>query len=85
MLEVEQSLLKQKEEFAMKIESLSQRREELARKESQLKESLLKFDRFLQVQVHSLQRKTMQNVSVRRKKQLKKGKVKKSRRWRLMN
>lgn len=48
MLEVENGLTKQKEEFAMKMESLSQRREELARKETQLKESLLKFDKFLQ-------------------------------------
>ncbi|XJO77382.1 hypothetical protein BDV3_001970 [Batrachochytrium dendrobatidis] len=47
MLEVETGLLKQKEEFAMKMESLTQRREELARKETQLKDSLLKFDKFL--------------------------------------
>jgi hypothetical protein len=31
----------------MKMESLQQRREELERKEYQLKESLLKFDKFL--------------------------------------
>ena len=31
----------------MKMESLQQRREELERKEHQLKESLLKFDKFL--------------------------------------
>ena len=31
----------------MKMESLQQRREELERKELQLKESLLKFDKFL--------------------------------------
>ncbi|KAI8901657.1 hypothetical protein BC833DRAFT_576763 [Globomyces pollinis-pini] len=48
MLEVESGLTKQKEEFSMKMESLSQRREELARKETQLKDSLLKFDKFLQ-------------------------------------
>ncbi|KAJ3107718.1 Cilia- and flagella-associated protein 73 [Phlyctochytrium planicorne] len=47
MLEVENGLNQQKEEFAMKMESLSQRREELARKEAQLKESLMKFDKFL--------------------------------------
>ncbi|KAI8854679.1 hypothetical protein BC829DRAFT_379410 [Chytridium lagenaria] len=47
MLEVENGLNQQKEEFAMKMESLSQRREELARKELQLKESLMKFDKFL--------------------------------------
>ncbi|ELT94687.1 hypothetical protein CAPTEDRAFT_187728 [Capitella teleta] len=35
------------EEFQMKMESLQQRREELERKEFQLKESLLKFDKFL--------------------------------------
>lgn len=34
----------------MKMESLQQRREELHRKEYQLKESLLKFDKFLKVQ-----------------------------------
>lgn len=33
----------------MKMESLQQRREELERKEYQLKESLLKFDKFLKV------------------------------------
>jgi len=47
MVEVEQSLTAQKEEFQMKMESLQQRREELERKENQLKESLLKFDKFL--------------------------------------
>lgn len=38
------------QEFQMKMESLQQRREELDRKEYQLKESLLKFDKFLKVQ-----------------------------------
>jgi hypothetical protein len=33
----------------MKMESLHQRREELERKELQLKESVLKFDKFLKV------------------------------------
>ena len=33
----------------MKMESLQQRKEELERKEYQLKESLLKFDKFLKV------------------------------------
>ncbi|XP_031555849.1 coiled-coil domain-containing protein 42 homolog [Actinia tenebrosa] len=47
MSEVEQALGAQKEEFQMKMESLQQRREELERKEYQLKESLLKFDKFL--------------------------------------
>ncbi|KAL5014769.1 hypothetical protein ScPMuIL_009039 [Solemya velum] len=47
MGEVEQALAAQKEEFQMKMESLQQRREELERKEFQLKESLLKFDKFL--------------------------------------
>ncbi|KAJ8042691.1 Coiled-coil domain-containing protein 42-like [Holothuria leucospilota] len=47
MSEVEQALAAQKEEFQMKTESLQQRREELERKEFQLKESLQKFDKFL--------------------------------------
>ncbi|XP_013381622.1 coiled-coil domain-containing protein 42 homolog [Lingula anatina] len=47
MAEVEQALAAQKEEFQMKMESLQQRREELERKEFQLKEALLKFDKFL--------------------------------------
>lgn len=47
MGEVEQALAAQKEEFQMKMESLQQRREELERKEFHLKESLLKFDKFL--------------------------------------
>ncbi|KAJ3316424.1 Cilia- and flagella-associated protein 73 [Blyttiomyces sp. JEL0837] len=47
MQEVENGLIQQKEEFNMKMESLTQRREELSRKETQLKESLVKFDKFL--------------------------------------
>jgi len=47
MAEVEQALAAQKEEYQMKTESLQQRRDELERKEHQLKESLLKFDKFL--------------------------------------
>ena len=35
----------------MKMESLQQRREELERKEFHLKESLLKFDKFLKVKL----------------------------------
>jgi len=35
----------------MKMESLQQRREELERKEFQLKKSLLQFDKFLKVSV----------------------------------
>lgn len=47
MQEVDFGLKKQKEEYKAKMESISQRREELARKEGQLKESLVKFDKFL--------------------------------------
>lgn len=50
---MENGLNQQKEEFAMKIESLAQRREELARKETQLKESLMKFDKFLKVYIET--------------------------------
>ena len=35
----------------MKMETLQQRRDELERKEQQLKESLLKFDKFLKVNI----------------------------------
>ena len=42
MAEVESALGAQKDEFQLKMESLTQRREELERKELQLKESLLK-------------------------------------------
>ncbi|XP_036382172.1 coiled-coil domain-containing protein 42 homolog [Megalops cyprinoides] len=45
--EVERSLTAQKEEFQMRMERLRQRRAELAVKEEQLKESLLKFDKFV--------------------------------------
>lgn len=45
--EVEHALSAQKEEFSMKMEGLSQRRQELERKEQALKQSLAKFDRFL--------------------------------------
>ena len=37
------------QEFQMKMETLQQRREELERKEQKLKESLLKFDKFVKV------------------------------------
>lgn len=47
MAEVEHSLTAEKEEFQMKMESLSQRKQELERKEIQLKESVVKFDKFL--------------------------------------
>ncbi|XP_067406418.1 coiled-coil domain-containing protein 42 like-2-like isoform X2 [Emydura macquarii macquarii] len=47
LAEVEQALLAQKQEFQMKMESLQQRREELQHKEGQLKEAILKFDKFL--------------------------------------
>lgn len=47
MAEVESHLLAEREEFQMKMESLHQRREELERKQHQLKESILKFDKFL--------------------------------------
>ncbi|KAI8826009.1 uncharacterized protein EV422DRAFT_491734 [Fimicolochytrium jonesii] len=47
MQEVEDGLTHQKEEFAIKIQGLAMRREELARKEGRLRESLGKFDKFL--------------------------------------
>ncbi|CAM9214092.1 unnamed protein product, partial [Lampetra fluviatilis] len=46
-LKVERALSSTKEEFHMQRESLQQRQEELSHKEAQLKDSLLKFDRFL--------------------------------------
>jgi hypothetical protein len=69
MIEVENGLNQQKDEFSMKMDSLKQRRDELTRKESQLKESLLKFDKFLKVEMlleigicaHYYGRKTMSN------------------------
>ncbi len=39
------------QEFQLKMETLQQRRDELERKEQQLKESLLKFDKFLKVYI----------------------------------
>eukprot|EP00049_Salpingoeca_infusionum_P010341 m.175736 g.175736 ORF g.175736 m.175736 type:complete len:319 (-) comp14622_c0_seq5:167-1123(-) len=45
--EVEDALEAQKEDFKVRMESLQQRRAELERKEYQLQENLLKFDRFL--------------------------------------
>ncbi|XP_060105752.1 cilia- and flagella-associated protein 73 isoform X2 [Heteronotia binoei] len=47
LAEVEQALLAQKEEFQMKMESLQHRQQELESKEKQLKEAVLKFDKFL--------------------------------------
>ncbi|XP_065682767.1 coiled-coil domain-containing protein 42 homolog isoform X1 [Hydra vulgaris] len=47
ILEMEQALSTQKEEFQLQMESVKQRREQLDRKKHELKESLLKFDKFL--------------------------------------
>eukprot|EP00045_Choanoeca_perplexa_P004864 m.41159 g.41159 ORF g.41159 m.41159 type:complete len:314 (-) comp12809_c0_seq5:1471-2412(-) len=47
LAEVEDALKSQKEDFKLRMDSLNQRRAELERKEFQLQESLLKFDRFL--------------------------------------
>ncbi|EGD76761.1 hypothetical protein PTSG_08113 [Salpingoeca rosetta] len=47
LAEVEDALEAQKEDFRLRMESLKQRRAELERKEYQLQENLLKFDRFL--------------------------------------
>lgn len=47
MLEVENALTVEKEEFQLKIESLNQRKQDLEKKEIQLKESVIKFDKFL--------------------------------------
>ena len=47
MQEMDQGLLSQKEEFQLKMESLQNRRNDHRRKEGQLKESLIKFDKFL--------------------------------------
>ena len=43
-----QVLASQKEEFQMKMESLAYRKDELEKKELRLRESLLKFDKFLE-------------------------------------
>jgi chromosome segregation ATPase len=47
MAEVETALAAQKEEFQLKMETLQQRRDDLERKERNLKEQLLKFEKFL--------------------------------------
>ncbi|KAL8180465.1 UNVERIFIED_CONTAM: hypothetical protein K2H54_024967 [Gekko kuhli] len=52
LAEVEQALSAQKEEFQMKMERLQHRQQELESKEKQLKEAVLKFDKFLKVWRH---------------------------------
>jgi chromosome segregation ATPase len=47
MVEIENALNAEKEEFEMKMESLNQRKQDLRKKEIQLKESISKFDNFL--------------------------------------
>jgi Domain of unknown function (DUF4200) len=47
MEDVDYGLEKKRKDYQIKMESISQRREELGRKESQLKDSLDKFDKFL--------------------------------------
>jgi hypothetical protein len=49
MVETQEVLSTQKEEFHVRMEALRQRRLDLERKEYQLKESLIKFDKFLKV------------------------------------
>lgn len=49
MAEVETALAAQKEDFQLKMETLQQRRDDLERKERNLKEQLLKFEKFLKV------------------------------------
>lgn len=51
MLEVESALGVEKEEFQLKMESLNQRKQDLEKKEIQLKESVIKFDKFLKVKI----------------------------------
>eukprot|EP00842_Homolaphlyctis_polyrhiza_P004954 jgi/Hompol1/545/HPOL_004240-RA len=75
MLEVETGLTKQKEEFAMKMESLTQRREELARKESQLKDSLLKFDKFLKENDAKRMRALKKSMDERKLREQKEGEI----------
>ena len=56
MSEVENALVAEKEEFQMKMEGLNQRKFELEKKELQLKESVIKFDKFLKENDAKLQR-----------------------------
>jgi hypothetical protein len=47
--EAEISLSQQKDDYRSKSETMGLRREELVKRESQLKDALLKFDKFLKV------------------------------------
>jgi alanyl-tRNA synthetase len=47
LADIETTLSSEKEEFQLKMEALSRRNEDLERRETQLKENLLKFDKFL--------------------------------------
>ena len=49
----------------MKMETLQQRRDELERKEQKLKESLLRFDKFLKVPPQKISPKKEQGISLR--------------------
>lgn len=49
MASVEAALVAKKEDFQFKMETLQQRRDDLERKELNLKEQLLKFEMFLKV------------------------------------
>ncbi|KAJ3138758.1 Cilia- and flagella-associated protein 73 [Physocladia obscura] len=75
MLEVENGLTQQKEEFAMKMEALKQRSEELAKKEAQLKESLLKFDKFLKENDAKRNRATKKAIDERKARDQKEGEI----------
>ncbi|KAJ3221289.1 Cilia- and flagella-associated protein 73 [Clydaea vesicula] len=75
MLEVENGLKQQKEEFALKMESLAQRREELARKETQLKDSLTKFDKFLKENDAKRTRALKKSLEERKLREQKEGEV----------
>ncbi|TPX59501.1 hypothetical protein PhCBS80983_g02426 [Powellomyces hirtus] len=75
MQEVENGLHQQKEEFALKIESLAQRREELAKKETQLKESLMKFDKFLKENDAKRSRAMKKSLDERKTREQKEGEI----------
>eukprot|EP00800_Vazella_pourtalesii_P016133 TRINITY_DN4536_c0_g1_i2.p1 TRINITY_DN4536_c0_g1~~TRINITY_DN4536_c0_g1_i2.p1 ORF type:complete len:328 (+),score=104.32 TRINITY_DN4536_c0_g1_i2:58-1041(+) len=58
ILEVDNALAAQRDDFKMKLETLSQRKEELERRENQLKETLRMYDKYLKEDELKRQRAT---------------------------
>jgi len=52
-IEIENGLQLQKQDFANKMETLVSRREELAKRQKNLRDKKIKFEKYLKVKIHN--------------------------------